>query len=259
MINALRRPEDRRWYNVALGALVLCAWGALAIWGASPYAGLLDHRELSDGPFHPGRLAVFAVGWTLMTVAMMLPSSLPLLTLYRRFVRDRDDGPRLLTLLVVAYLAVWGWFGVVAYAADGLLHAAVLAMPLFGARAEALAAILLLVAGIYQFTPLKEACLERCRSPYSFLVQYWSGKRPARDTLRLGIRHGLFCLGCCWTLMLLMFAIGGANLGWMLALGALMAAERATRWGRRLTRPVGAALAAWGILVLAGLVGFPAS
>src|SRR5947208_313692 len=114
-----------------------------------------------------------------------------------------------------------------------------------------LAAILLL-AGAYQFTPLKTMCLEKCRSPYSFLVSHWSGKHAGRDAFRLGIRHGLFCLGCCWTLMLLMFAIGGANLGWMLALGALMAAERATRWGRRLTRPLGGALVVWAVLYLGG-------
>ena len=120
-----------------------------------------------------------------------------------------------------------------------------------------IAALLLMVAGAYQFTPLKQVCLDKCRSPYSFLVRHWSGKRAGRDALVLGIRHGLFCLGCCWTLMLLMFAVGGANLGWMLALGALMTAERTTHIGRRLTRPLGGVLILWALLDLAGALPVP--
>jgi predicted metal-binding membrane protein len=120
-----------------------------------------------------------------------------------------------------------------------------------------IAALIVLAAGLYQFTPLKQICLDKCRAPYSFLVQHWRGKHARRDALRLGIRHGLFYLGCCWTLMLLMFAVGGANLGWMLALGALMTAERTTRLGRRLTRPLGGALIVWGLLHLAGILALP--
>jgi len=112
---------------------------------------------------------------------------------------------------------------------------------------------------VYQFTPLKQMCLEKCRSPYMFLVEHWRGRNAGSDALRLGVRHGLFCLGCCWTLMLLMFAVGGANLGWMLALGTLMAAERSTRWGRYLTAPVGVALVLWAVLHLAGIAPFPST
>src|SRR5439155_9756290 len=101
-------------------------------------------------------------------------------------------------------------------------------------------------------------CLDQCRSPYSFLVQHWQGRLPERDALRLGIHHGLFCLGCCWTLMLLMFAVGGANLGWMLGLGAVMAAERTTSWGRRLTRPLGALLIVGAGAIMTGVLAFPA-
>ncbi|HYU20869.1 MAG TPA: DUF2182 domain-containing protein, partial [Chloroflexota bacterium] len=121
-----------------------------------------------------------------------------------------------------------------------------------------IAAALLLVAGLYQFTPFKMLCLDKCRSPYSFLVQHWRGRDAGRDALRLGIRHGLFCLGCCWTIMLLMFALGATNLGWMLILGSLMAAERTTRWGRRVIRPLGGAFALWAVLYLAGIAPFPA-
>jgi predicted metal-binding membrane protein len=258
MIEALRTAEDRRWYHVSLGALIIAAWAALAAWGASPYAELLHHGGATDdGDLPIPRSAVFVLGWTLMTVAMMLPSSLPLVNLFRRFVLQRADGPRLIGLLLGGYLGVWVYFGLVAYLADGLLHAAVAQIPAVRAAATGIGGALLVVAGAYQFTPLKAMCLEKCRSPYMFLVQHWRGRRAKVDALRLGVRHGLFCLGCCWTLMLLMFAIGGASLGWMLALGALMAAERTTHWGRRLTRPLGVALMLAGLLILAGRLPFP--
>jgi predicted metal-binding membrane protein len=252
MIRALRTPDDQRWYRLSLSALIAAAWLVLAVWGASPYAGLLDHAG-SSAAAPLARAAAFVVGWTLMVVAMMLPSSLPLVNLFRRFVRQRSDRARLLALLLAGYLGVWAYFGLLALLADGLLHAALDRLP-DSQTATYLTAGLLLVAGLYQFTPLRTLCLEKCRSPYLFLVQHWGGRRAALDALRLGLRHGLFCLGCCWTLMLLMFAVGAANLGWMLALGALMAAERSTSLGRHLTRPLGAALTLGGVFVLVGLI-----
>jgi predicted metal-binding membrane protein len=258
MINALRTHDDRRWYRLSLAALVLAAWLALAVWGLSPFAELLGHRDSGAIDLAtPVRLLVFVFGWTLMTVAMMLPASLPLVNLFRRFVLHRPDGARLLLLLIVGYLVVWVEFGLLAYLGDGVLHFVLNQAPALQAASGGIAAVILLAAGIYQFTPLKTMCLEKCRSPYSFLVSNWRGRHASWDALRLGMRHGLFCLGCCWTLMLLMFAIGGANLGWMLALGAVMGAERATRWGRRLTRPLGGALVLWALLNLAGFAPFP--
>ena len=258
MTEALRTPEDRRWYRLSLGALILAAWATLAAWGASPFAGLLGHRDIGGADLPPIlQLAAFLVGWTLMTVAMMLPSTLPLVTLFRRFTLQRPDRTRLLLLLGAGYLGVWAYFGALAYLCDGLLHAAIDRLPALRGAAGGLGAAVLLLAGVYQFTPLKATCLEKCRSPYMFLVQHWRGRRPGRDAVRLGIRHGLFCLGCCWALMLLMFAVAGANLGWMLALGSVMAAERTTRWGRRLTRPLGGALVLWAALHAAGVLAFP--
>lgn len=256
MITALRAPEDRRWYRLSLGLLVLAAWAVLALWGASPYAGLLDHREAGGARLAaPARAAIFVTGWTLMTIAMMLPSSLPLVNLFRQFTLRRADRTQLLALLLAGYLGVWAYFGLVAYTGDGVLHAAVDALLPVQEQKGRIGAAVLLLAGLYQFTPLKKMCLEKCRSPRMFLLQYWRGRRPRRDAVWLGIRHGLFCLGCCWTLMLLMFAVGGANLGWMLGLGAAMAAERTARWGRALMYPLGAALVVLGALHAAG--GFP--
>lgn len=258
MIASMRTPDDARWYRLSLWALILSAWAALAMWGASPFAGLLSHRGIGEGSLSPVfRLGVFVLGWLLMTVAMMLPSSLPLVNLFRRLVGGRPDRPGLVMRLVLGYLAVWALFGLLAYIGDIGLHGAIERLPGLAAAASGIGAGILLAAGVYQFTPLKHACLEKCRSPYSFLVEHWRGRQAGRDALRLGTRHGLFCVGCCWTVMLLMFAVGGANLGWMLALGAVMAAERATRWGRVLTPPLGAALVIWAVLTLAGKVPFP--
>src|SRR5262245_37238447 len=105
MIEALRTAEDRRWYRLSLGTLIIAAWAAIAMWGASPNAGRLHHGGAPDAGGPPiMRSTVFVLGWTLMTVAMMLPSSLPLVNLFRRFVLQRADGPRLIALLLVGYV-----------------------------------------------------------------------------------------------------------------------------------------------------------
>ncbi|HLJ59659.1 MAG TPA: DUF2182 domain-containing protein [bacterium] len=242
MISALRTPEDTRWYRVAAGALVLFAWVVLAAWGASPFAPLLSHRELAEGGLTAFRLAVFAAGWLLMTIAMMLPGSLPLVNLFRALMAGRADRATLTPYLLLGYLSVWTAFGIAAFAGDAGLHAGVERNPALAALDGWFGVLVLAAAGVYQVTPLKEMCLEKCRSPYSFLVEHWRGRRARYDAVRLGMRHGLYCLGCCWTLMLVMFGIGGVNLGWMLGLGAVMLLERTSRWGRRLTAPVGLAL-----------------
>ena len=258
MIGLIRTPDDDRWYRLSIGMLVVLAWAVLAAWGASPFAGLLSHQGIGEGTLSPIlRLAVFVLGWTLMTVSMMLPSTLPLVNLFRALIAARPDRNGLVLRLVLGYLGVWVHFGAVAYRMDALVHAVVGQTPDLAANSAWIAAGILILAGVYQFTPLKHMCLDKCRSPYSFLVEHWRGRQPGADAMRLGARHGLFCLGCCWTLMLLMFAIGGANLGWMLVLGAIMAAERTTRWGRYLTRPLGAALVLWAVLHLAGWMPFP--
>jgi predicted metal-binding membrane protein len=100
----------------------------------------------------------------------------------------------------------------------------------------------LLTAGIYQFTPLKYMCLDKCRSPYSFIIEQWRGRNASIESLRLGWRHGLFCLGCCWSLMLLMFAVSVGNLVWMLALAIVMGVEKNLPWGRRISVPLGVVL-----------------
>jgi len=258
MFGAIRTERDSRWYLAAIGSLVLTAWGVLAWWGASPFAGLLDHGQIGqwDLPLLT-TLLIFVSGWTLMIVAMMLPGSMPLNHLFQKMVHEKENGRQLVSLMILGYLGVWALFGWFAYLGDSLLHEVVERSLFLSQHEGAIAAILLLVAGSYQFTPLKEMCLTECRSPYTFLNAHWRGQAPNREAFQLGVGHGWFCLGCCWTLMLLMFALGGINLGWMLILGAVMAVEKSGRRGRYLTRPAGLILIAWAVLYLVGIVPFP--
>jgi predicted metal-binding membrane protein len=198
-------------------------------------------------------MLVFVAGWLVMLLAMMLPTSLPLVFMFHRLVQRRPDRAQLLTLLLVGYLSIWIAFGVLVYLGDAVLHAAVDRSPWLADHAWAFTAAILLLAGLYQFTPLKYHCLDKCRSPFSFITEHWRGRRERAQAFLLGIHHGRFCLGCCWTLMLLMFAVGVGNLGWMLVLGALMAIEKNLPWGRRLSTPLGLTLVAWGLAVLTGL------
>lgn len=242
------RVDDRRPFLVALAALIVLAWLALWSWDRSPYARFLHHEGLSHVIAGDRALfLVFVAGWTVMTVAMMLPSSLPLVTLFHGMTRQRAGGGWLLGLLLAGYLAVWTAFGVVVHLGDLGLHEIVHRSQWLAEHAWVLGTAALLVAGVYQFTPLKYHCLDKCRTPLGFIVGHWRGRRPRREALEMGIRHGFYCVGCCWSLMLLMFVVGVGSLGWMLALGAVMAAEKNLPWGRRLSAPLGGALlvAAW--------------
>jgi predicted metal-binding membrane protein len=240
MINALRSPDDRRWYRLALASIVVAAWGVLAIWGASPAARLLDHHALGETGVPPfvGPI-VFLIGWTLMVVAMMLPASMPLVNLVGRLLDGNRRRGRMLAALCAGYLVAWVTFGLLVILGDSVLHAVA---RLVEPDPRWVAGAVLVGAGVYQFTPLKSMCLDKCRSPLVFVVEHWGSRRTIVDTFRLGVAHGKFCVGCCWTLMLVMVAVGSMNFGWMLALGAVMATERSTSWGARLTRPLGIAL-----------------
>src|SRR5829696_287574 len=190
--------DDRRLFAALMVALIALAWLALWVWGQSPYGRFLSHHSLEAVRGNAALMLVFVAGWTLMVVAMMLPTSLPLVALFRTLVRGRPDRTRLTVLLIAGYLGVWTLFGVLVYCGDWILHRAVEhntwveanVVPFIGAG-------ILIMAGLYQFTPLKYHCLEKCCSHLSFIIGHWRGKREAAHALCLGAHHGLFCLGCC--------------------------------------------------------------
>jgi len=222
---------------VMLGLIGL-AWATLALWEASPYGRYLDHGNWTEiglagaiCTFLPqGELLVplllYSGGWLLMSAAMMLPTTLPLLEVFRRMIGGRPDATSLVALVICGYILIWGGFGVVAHLLDIGVNFLVRETPWLAFNGWALGAAVLALAGWFQFSALKHHCLTRCRAPFSFVVSRWHGVAPRRESLRLGLAHGVFCVGCCWALMLLMFIVGTGSVGWMLVLGAVMALEK---------------------------------
>jgi predicted metal-binding membrane protein len=157
-------------------------------------------------------------------------------------VGRRRQPARLVALLLVGYLLVWAGFGLAAWAADRGVHAAVEALPWFAEHPELIIGATLLTAGLWQFSPLRDRCLDECRSPLGFVLNRWRGTSERREALLMGIAHGAFCVGCCWSLMLVMFGVGISSLTAMLVLGGLTAIEKNLPQGRRLSRPLGVVL-----------------
>lgn len=244
---AARSEDIRKPFVVLMAALIALAWLTLWAWGQSPYGRFLSHHGLEEVRGDAALMLVFVAGWVVMVVAMMLPTSIPLISLFRTLVRRREDHARLVALLVVGYLGVWTLFGAAVYSGDWILHQAVGGSAWLEQNARFIGAGTLVLAGLYQFTPLKYHCLQKCRSPLSFVAEHWRGRDEAAQAFRLGAHHGLFCVGCCWSLMLVMFAVGLGSLGWMLALGAVMAVEKNVSWGRSIGAPLGVVLLGWGL------------
>lgn len=193
-------------------------------------------------------LLLFLATWQVMTAAMMLPSILPMVHLFIKASRGQSQ-PRLALLTFVAgYAAVWTGFALIAFVADMSLHELIHHWDWLHHHPWIIAGLTLVLAGGFQFSELKEQCLKACRHPLSFLTHHYQrGLRAAWD---LGIRHGLYCLGCCWALMLLMFTVGVGHFTWMVALTSVMTLERTWKRGRELVPVVGIAFLVWGLLVL---------
>ncbi len=237
----LRVPRrDRTILGATLVGLAVAAWLAVWLWEGSPYGAYLHHA----GDAGPVALeaVLFSLGWVLMIVAMMLPSSIPLVMTFEALVRRRRRPGLLVLLLLAGYLLVWGAFGLTAWIADRGVHAAVDGLPWLAEHPQVIIATTLAVAGLWQFSPLRDRCLEECRSPLGFVINRWRGTSERAEALRMGIAHGAFCVGCCWSLMLVMFGVGLASLSAMLVLGGLTAIEKNLPWGRRLTHPLGIVL-----------------
>ena len=138
-------------------------------------------------------------------------------------------------------------FGAGAWLLDRGIHAIVNAWPWLATHSYLILATTLIVAGLWQFSPIRDRCLEECRSPFGFVVNRWRGTSLRKESFAMGVAHGAFCVGCCWSLMLVMFGVGLGSVPAMLGLGAITAVEKNLPWGRRLTRPMGV------VLVLAGV------
>jgi predicted metal-binding membrane protein len=242
--------SPRRLWSSAPYLVIAAAWGvafALALTGVSHTLG---HGEVAE--LHRSLLlsvALFLVGWQLMIAAMMLPSSLPMLNHYAGVAERQGLPARSTWQFVGGYALVWTSFGVLALFGDMALHRLIDAWSWLDTHDQFVLAGVLAVAGLVQFTSLKDRCLRQCRRPYAFLMR--KRLQGVTNPVRLGVAHGIFCVGCCWGLMLLMFAVGVANLAWMAGLTAVMVYEKTAPGGERLVRAVGVLVLAVAVLVAA--------
>jgi predicted metal-binding membrane protein len=257
--NARVMPSWLRALELLLSGDGTLVWGMLfSAWGIVFIAVLTGNGNWLHGDTlatHPywgigTNLLTFIFAWLVMTVAMMLPTSLPLIQLFAKVKREQkaEHWEAQLLLFVVAYLTVWSVFALITFLGDFLLHRFVDSRPWLIQHSSWFTGMTLLLAGAFQFSGLKERCLRVCRHPYGFLSQHY--RRGTRAAWDLGLHHGLYCLGCCWTLMLVMFSVGVAHLAGMLILTAVMAVEKTSPWGRTLVPVFGIILLVWGGLTL---------
>ncbi len=205
----------------------------------------------------PGQTAVdaalmFLAMWQVMMVAMMLPSAMPVVLLHRRLMASHRAAGRPAVpaiVLLAGYFAAWGAFGLAAFGIGFGLSAWAMRDEVVSRAIPALTGVALLLAGAYQLTPLKRACLHHCRSPLSFFMASWTDGW--RGTLRLGLHHGAYCVACCWALMVVQLVVGVMSLPLMLAIAVVIAVEKLWRHGDRVAQGVGALTMAAGLVVLA--------
>lgn len=253
----------RRERLLVLGGLVLLcglAWLYL-LDEAAGMSGMSDAVGMSGmaASWTLRELGYLFVMWSIMMVAMMLPSAAPMILLFATITRSRRErrrpeeessarwlGP--MGAFVLGYILVWTAFSLAAATAQWALHAALLLSPAMISVSEILSGSILVAAGLYQFSGLKNACVAHCRSPISFIGTHW--REGTGGALRMGAHHGVYCVGCCWALMALLFVLGVMNLLWVLALAVIVLAEKTLSARSRITRWIGVGLIVWGGLTL---------
>ena len=254
MVDVLKR--DRLVVLASLCVLAALAWaylinmalgmGAMAdMPGMGDIAGKLKPWTVMDG------LLMFLM-WAIMMLAMMLPSAAPMILIFARVnakQRDKGNGYAPTFIFAAGYIVVWSVFSLFATAAQWGLQNAALLSPGMVSTSVYLGGALFIAAGIYQWTPLKQACLKRCRSPFEFIMHHW---RPgAAGAFRMGLGHGAFCLGCCWSVMALLFVGGVMNLIWVAVITIFVAVEKMFPHGAWVGRVTGMAMVAAGVYLMA--------
>lgn len=260
----LRR--DRVIGGAALTALTVAAWLYLL-----HLASAMSDMAMPDMPTMPGmamampsmhawgwiEVGVLVVMWTVMMIAMMTPAVAPMILMFSTIHRRRtaEGRPAVPTaIFILGYLVIWAIYSVFAALAQVGLHVAAMLSSTMAATNPLLAGGLLIAAGVFQWTPLKRACLAACRSPLSFLMTDWREGRAG--ALVMGLRHGLYCLGCCWALMALLFVAGVMNLLWVAAIAVAVLVEKVVPRGALVGRLAGVVLVAAGMLLVArGVIG----
>lgn len=230
--------------------LVASAWSVALLATLTGQDWVVNHHILIEG----GRFLlviagmIFLLAWQLMTVAMMLPSSMPLMRLFLRANAANRGGAGATWAFLAGYAAVWTWFAVIAFCGDIMVHTLIHQWDWLAWHPWMIAGTTLITAGSFQFSPLKQRCLAQCRSPFGFLQRYY--RRGTERAWWLGVNHGGFCLGCCWALMLVMFGLGVGNVLWMAGMAGVMVLEKTAPRGHHLVPVVGVVLIGWGAMVL---------
>ncbi len=238
------RRRENLFAGLALMALAAVGWAYVAYQAAS--IGSMQSAAMGGMEMGPiGEAALFLLAWTAMMVAMMVPATLPLILLYRTIARNRLSLLRAragVVMVLLAYIVVWVLAGLPVYAYNSLVGAA-------GSLAALLPALGLIIGGAYQFTPLKRICHTRCSSPLFFLMHNW--RSAATGALRVGMLHGVNCLGCCAGLMVGLVAVGMMNLAWMLTAALIIFAEKTLPNSHHIARPLGVVMVGGGVVLLA--------
>ena len=206
-----------------------------------------------DHPYFTGLrgfIVLFAM-WTIMQVAMMSPTAVPMILMHGKIERHRNPQNFpffLIGLFFLGYIVLWGIFSLVFALLQLGLQSMTLLSPSMAITNPWLSGGILIAAGLFQFSHLKQACLKQCRSPVAYLMTEWRNGRSG--ALLMGLKHGLHCVGCCWAIMALLFVAGVMNLFWMAAITAFVLIEKLTARGENFGRVVGVGLIIWGILVI---------
>ena len=243
----LRR--DRWLVGGALAVTVALCWAWIVPMARDMYGPMTGPAAwMMTDRWDFAHLSLLFAMWVVMMAGMMLPSAAPTLLLYAGVIRkssESERAPAHVYAFAGGYLVVWTAFSLVATALQRELANLLLLTPMMEAGGRAVGGALLIVAGLYQLTPLKRTCLESCRSPAAFIARYW--QRGVAGGFRLGLTHGAYCLGCCWALMLLLFAGGVMNLWWIGALTAFVLLEKLAPLGAQGGRLSGVLMMALGV------------
>jgi predicted metal-binding membrane protein len=255
-------PDGRHGARAASVVATASIVGVTALaWGYLAYQSwAMSHMDVVDMAMPGARewgvldLVLVFTMWVVMMIGMMAPSASPVLLLFTRIQHERHSrGSTGVAsgLFLLGYLLAWTGFSVAATLIQWGLHSAMLISPAMIGTSPLLGGVVLIAAGIYQWTPAKHACLNHCRSPLGYLLNEW--RDGARGALVMGWRHGLYCTGCCWLLMLVLFVVGVMNLLWIALLAAFVLLEKNLPRGRWVSHATGLALIAWGSWMALGV------
>ncbi len=243
--------RERNLILVALLALAAAAWAVLLWQQASADAMATGLAMGMEAP-------LFLATWVAMMVAMMFPTAAPMILTFARVQdtrRQRGQASVPVWLFVGAYLLVWTLFGAVAYAAAAGAEALAAQSMWLMENAGRVGGLVLVLAGLYQLSPLKRSCLSKCRSPLDFILGSW--REGYAGAFRMGLEHGVYCLGCCWLLFVILFPLGVMNVAAMAVITLVIFAEKSLPAGRQAGRLAAAALVVYGLLVLFVPVALP--